>query len=143
MIWQKNKKLVKSYKLHYNKYRDMCMQYTKKERNLKTMEENKKRYPISMWAKLTRVVYDTPEIPNCYKEEFIDIVGGKVAAYRNQKFHHRYKPQELPVDVKGKHCSHMDNYHTILNKSDEDLKPILADIYNCMKMKWFNEPMGG
>ena len=107
------------------------------------MEEQKKRYPISMWAKLTRVVYDTPEIPNCYKEEFIDIVGGKVAAYRNQKFHHRYKPQELPVDVKGKHCSHMDNYHTILNKSDEDLRLILADIYNCMKMKWFNEPMGG
>jgi hypothetical protein len=104
------------------------------------MKEQKKRYPISMWGKLTRVVYNTPDIPMCYKEQFIDIVGGKVAAYRNQKFHHRYKPQELPVEVKGVNCSMMDNYHTILNKSDEELKLILIDIYKAMKTKWFNEP---
>ena len=106
------------------------------------MKEQKKRYPISMWEKLTRVVYNTPDIPMCYKDQFIDIVGGKVAAYRNQKFHHRYKPQELPVDVRGVHCSMMDNYHTILNQSDEDLSPILADIYNSMNTKWFCEPSG-
>lgn len=100
-----------------------------------------KKYPINMWAKLTRVVWDTKEIHPSDKDRFIEIVGNKVASYRNQKYPRRYKPQTLPSAIYKAHPElHLENYHTILNFTDEKLKPILVEIYNINYNRWF---MGG
>ena len=99
--------------------------------------EKKKRYPLSMWDKLTRVTYMTNVIPMEHKEKFIDIVGTKVARYRNQGMHRRYKPEKLPKALYQDPELRLDDYNTILYKEDTTLVIILENIYNAMKNKWF------
>ena len=91
-----------------------------------------------MWQKLEKLVLEINEIPACYKEKFINIVGNKVAQYRNQKYPRRYKAQKLPVAVYQKHPElSNDNYHTILYFNEEKLKPILISIFEANFERWF------
>lgn len=98
---------------------------------------NDKKYPISMWEKLHRVVYQTKVIPDEDKERFIDIVGNKVARYRNQGMHRRYKPEKLPALLYKMHDIPNENYNTILYWDELRLAIILEDIYKIMKPHWF------
>lgn len=101
--------------------------------------EEAKRYPISMWTKLRRVVNQIKIIPDEDKERFIDIVGNKVARYRNQGMHRRYKPEKLPAMLYKMHDIPNENYNTILYWDELKLALILEDIYKIMKPQWFSD----
>jgi hypothetical protein len=99
------------------------------------MEETK-RYPLWLWAKLKHIVDTTPEIPNYVKDDFITKVGSKASATRN-KFHCRYKPQELPIEVRAEQNLGNYNYSTIMDLPEEKLRPIILAIFNVMKRRWY------
>jgi hypothetical protein len=95
--------------------------------------------PIGMWEKLAKVVYALPEdtIPQEFRDEFIIIVGNKVASYRNQKYPRRYKCQPLPIDIIRYKCMNMETYDSLLKMPENKMSEILVDIYYTMKRSWF------
>ena len=98
------------------------------------MANDPKIYPLWLWKRLRFIVYDMGCIPAEYKEPFIEIVGLKAA---KGKLDRHYKPQKLPVAVIANHNCNMDNYSTIFNKPDGELRDILETIFKSMANKWF------
>lgn len=98
--------------------------------------EEVKRYPLWLWAKLRHIVETTPEIPASVREDFITTVGNKASATRN-KFHCRYKPQNLPKEVMFEFDLANHNYSTIMDLPEEKLRPVILSIFNVMKRRWY------
>ena len=107
----------------------------------KPVEEPKKRYPLHLWKAIEDAVAGMNNIPVGHKEAFISLVGDRATTKRIPNA--GWKSSLLPVKLRAKYGERANYNHLILSPEHYGvtLEQALTDIYDTMKVKWFNESL--